>query len=82
MISEIWYKTAEKILATDAQSVFKKLDLSAHLTPQRSNGVRSMVERIKTEARMAAAAVGRARRPQKHCSGKAAPQLSGNGSPC
>jgi len=28
----------------------------AHLTPQRSNGVRSMVERIKSEARTAAAA--------------------------
>jgi len=55
-------KTAGKILATDAQHVFKTLDLSAHLTPQRSNGVRSMVERIKTEARMAAAAVDRARR--------------------
>jgi cysteine desulfuration protein SufE len=43
-----------KILATDAQGLFKDLGLSAHLTPQRSNGVRSMVERIKNDARRAA----------------------------
>jgi cysteine desulfuration protein SufE len=43
-----------KILATDAQVLFKELGLSAHLTPQRSNGVRSMVERIKNDARRAA----------------------------
>ncbi|MEJ0093046.1 MAG: SufE family protein [Methylocella sp.] len=50
-------QTAPKILATDAQDLFQKLGLSAHLTPQRSNGVRSMVERIKSDARMALAAV-------------------------
>jgi cysteine desulfuration protein SufE len=50
-------KTAEEILATDAQDLFKTLGLSAHLTPQRSNGLRSMVERIKTDARLAAARV-------------------------
>ncbi|WP_026607907.1 SufE family protein [Methylocapsa acidiphila] len=49
-------QTASKILATDAQELFKSLGLSAHLTPQRSNGVRSMVERIKTDARAAMAA--------------------------
>ncbi len=43
-----------KILETDAQGLFKELGLSAHLTPQRSNGVRSMVERIKNDARRAA----------------------------
>lgn len=47
---------ASKILATDAQGLFKELGLSAHLTPQRSNGVRSMVERIKSDARRAAEA--------------------------
>jgi cysteine desulfuration protein SufE len=47
-------KSPSKILATDAQELFKKLGLSAHLTPQRSNGVRSMVERIKSDARRAA----------------------------
>jgi cysteine desulfuration protein SufE len=48
---------ATTILTTDAQDLFKSLGLSAHLTPQRTNGVRSMVERIKTDARAAVAAV-------------------------
>lgn len=48
-------QTATSILATDAQDLFGNLGLSAHLTPQRSNGVRSMVERIKADARLAAA---------------------------
>ena len=47
---------ASKILTTDAQDLFKELGLSAHLTPQRSNGVRSMIERIKKDARRAAEA--------------------------
>ncbi len=51
-------KTAPEILETDAQDLFGTLGLSAHLTPQRSNGVRSMVERIKSDARLAAAQVG------------------------
>ena len=46
-------KTAADILATDAQPVFERLGLAQHLTPQRSNGLRSMVERIKAEARAA-----------------------------
>jgi cysteine desulfuration protein SufE len=49
-------KTPSEIIATDAQPLFQELGLSAHLTPQRSNGVRSMVERIKIEARRAAEA--------------------------
>ena len=44
------------ILATDAGVVFERLGLSQHLTPQRSNGVRAMVERIKADARRAAGA--------------------------
>lgn len=51
-------KTAEEILATDAQAVFASLGLKEHLTPQRSNGLASMVERIKADAR---AALGGAR---------------------
>ncbi len=43
--------TAEEILATDAGALFRQLGLSEHLTPQRSNGVRAMVERIKSDAR-------------------------------
>ena len=49
-------RTATDILATDAQELFRKLGLSAHLTPQRSNGVRAMVERIKGDAAAAQAA--------------------------
>jgi cysteine desulfuration protein SufE len=46
---------ARDILATDAVAVFEKLGLREHLTPQRSNGFRSMVERIKSDARSALA---------------------------
>jgi cysteine desulfuration protein SufE len=49
-------KQAREILATDANAVFEKLGLREHLTPQRSNGFRSMVERIKSDARAALAA--------------------------
>ena len=49
-------KTANQILAEDALGLFAKLGLHAHLTPQRSNGVKAMVERIKAEARRAMAA--------------------------
>lgn len=44
-------RRAADILTTDAGAVFDQLGLSAHLTPQRSNGVRSMIERIKADAR-------------------------------
>jgi cysteine desulfuration protein SufE len=47
-------QTASRILAIDAQGLFGSLGLSTHLTPQRSNGVRSMVERIRNDARAAA----------------------------
>jgi cysteine desulfuration protein SufE len=46
-------ETARKILASDAVELFGRLGLTAHLTPQRSNGVRSMVERIKADAKAA-----------------------------
>jgi cysteine desulfuration protein SufE len=49
--------TPSKILATDAEDLFQNLDLSAHLTRQRTNGVRSMVARIKNDARRATEAV-------------------------
>jgi cysteine desulfuration protein SufE len=48
-------QTAPEILATDAQGLFEKLGLLAHLTPQRANGVRAMIERIKKEAQAASA---------------------------
>ncbi|MBX9588128.1 MAG: SufE family protein [Hyphomonadaceae bacterium] len=49
-------KTAEAILATDAQATFAELGLKEHLTPQRSNGFFSMVERIRSDARALATA--------------------------
>jgi len=48
-------KQAGEILSTDAIAVFERLGLREHLTPQRSNGFRSMVERIRADARSALA---------------------------
>jgi cysteine desulfuration protein SufE len=48
-------KPAREILNTDAVALFEKLALREHLTPQRSNGFRSMVERIKRDAQAALA---------------------------
>ena len=50
-------KSAKDILATDAVALFEKLGLREHLTPQRSNGFRSMVDRIHSDARAALATV-------------------------
>jgi cysteine desulfuration protein SufE len=47
-------RPAAEILATDAMPLFTDLGLAQHLTPQRANGLRSMVQRIKAEARAAA----------------------------
>jgi cysteine desulfuration protein SufE len=47
---------ARSILSTDAQALFEKLGLREHLTPQRSNGFRAMVDRIQSDARAALAA--------------------------
>ena len=47
---------AREIVDTDAAALFERLGLREHLTPQRSNGFRSMVERIKSDARAALAA--------------------------
>ncbi|MDA9492086.1 MULTISPECIES: SufE family protein [unclassified Bradyrhizobium] len=48
-------RTPQEILATDAIAVFDEFGFRDHLTPQRSNGLRSMVERIKTDAKEALA---------------------------
>ena len=48
-------KTAKQIIETDAPGVFDRLGLRENLTPQRSNGLRSMIERIRAEARAALA---------------------------
>lgn len=49
-------KPAKEILSTDAVALFEKLGLREHLTPQRSNGFRAMVDRIQSDARAAMAA--------------------------
>jgi cysteine desulfuration protein SufE len=48
-------EAAKDILASDALALFERLGLREHLTPQRSNGFRSMVERIRSDARAALA---------------------------
>ncbi len=48
--------TPQQILATDAIAVFDEFGFRDHLTPQRSNGLRAMVERIRADARETLAA--------------------------
>ncbi len=49
-------KKAQEILATDERAIFTELGLNSHLTQQRSNGLASMVARIKADASAAAGA--------------------------
>jgi cysteine desulfuration protein SufE len=44
-------KTPREILSADPIAIFDELGFREHLTPQRSNGLRAMVERIKNDAR-------------------------------
>jgi len=46
---------AREILDIDALAIFDRIGLRENLTPQRSNGLRSMVERIRAEAKAALA---------------------------
>ncbi|MET0540049.1 MAG: SufE family protein [Xanthobacteraceae bacterium] len=48
-------RRARDIITTDAGAIFERLGLREHLTPQRSNGFRSMVERIRSDAHAALA---------------------------
>jgi cysteine desulfuration protein SufE len=48
-------RTPREILGVDAISVFDEFGFREHLTPQRSNGLRAMVERIRSDAREALA---------------------------
>jgi cysteine desulfuration protein SufE len=48
-------KKARDILEIDALKLFDRIGLRENLTPQRSNGLRSMVERIRAEAKAALA---------------------------
>ncbi len=42
-------KTLDEISKTDAEGIFASLGLKDHLTPQRSNGLASMVKRIRSD---------------------------------
>lgn len=44
-------KHAREILAIEPEVILAKLGLDQHLSPQRSNGLRAMVERIRADAR-------------------------------
>ncbi|MBT4204216.1 SufE family protein [Hyphomicrobiales bacterium] len=44
-------KTPQEILSLSGEEILKKLNLDDHLSPQRSNGLFSMLERIKNDAR-------------------------------
>ena len=46
-------KTASEIVASDAVAIFEELGLKDHLTPQRSNGLASMIARIRRDAQAA-----------------------------
>lgn len=46
-------KTPSEILEIDVRAIFQQLDLEKHLSPSRSNGFFSMVERIQTLAKAA-----------------------------
>ncbi len=55
LLSVVSGKGASEILATDPIALFDRLGLGEHLTPQRSNGFRSMVARIRADAQQALA---------------------------
>ena len=48
-------RPAKDIIEADAQKLFRSLGVEQHLTPQRSNGLRSMVDRIILDAARALA---------------------------
>ncbi len=43
-------RAPKQILAVDALGTFRALGLEQHLTPQRSNGVRAVIERMRADA--------------------------------
>jgi len=45
-------RSPKEIIALEAEPILGKLGLSEHLSPQRSNGLRAMVGRIKAEAEL------------------------------
>jgi cysteine desulfuration protein SufE len=55
LLSVVSGQPADQILAADPIALFERLGLREHLTPQRSNGFRSMVARIRADAQQALA---------------------------
>ncbi len=53
-------RTAEEIVETDPEAVFARIGLREHLTSQRSNGLSSMLARIRRDAEAALAGSARA----------------------
>ena len=51
-------RSAKEILATDAPALLERLGLNQQLTPQRSNGLASMVARIRRDAEAALTYMG------------------------
>jgi len=51
-------KPAREIVTLDAEALFARMGLKDHLTQQRSNGLASMVERIRSDAARALEAAG------------------------
>ena len=47
-------RAPSEIVETDIDPLFERLGMSQHITRQRTNGVRAMVDRIKADARKAA----------------------------
>jgi len=50
LIAMLSDRPASEIVAADPIALFEKLGLREHLTPQRSNGIRSMVTRMRADA--------------------------------
>ena len=44
-------KTAREIVGLDAEAIFNEVQLRDHISAQRSNGLNSMLQRIKADAR-------------------------------
>lgn len=50
LISAVDQTRLEEVVRKDFDTLFAELDLLSHLSPSRGNGLRSLVERVKTEA--------------------------------
>lgn len=48
-------QTAQAILDTDIEDVFRRIGLEDNLTPQRANGLRAMIQRVRADAEKALA---------------------------